>query len=397
MDKAKGTPQATKELFDQDAELEQKITTLAEMIKKSKHFVVFTGAGISTSSGVRDFKSTANTMNPVGVGMWEKGEIKDENRPKVVNSWEKAVPSIAHMALVALEQKGYLKFLVSQNVDGIHLRSGFSASKLAELHGNLNLEVCKQPTCKRQFLRDFSVRTAKQAHEHQTGRKCTCGQPLYDSIINFNENLPAEALTNGFNHCAQADLCVVIGSSLTIRPGADMPVETLKHGGKLVIMNLQETSLDKNAIRINGMIDNAMILLMEKLELDIPQFVVKRRLSIVRYEEIRNGKKASMLLLRGLNAEGAPVSCFKSIAAGFPEEKEAFLLKEEPFKIFPSKVDLNSGNGVLQLKLFFPGVYGETDLPIEIPLCLISPHKEMVYTLEYSPTTATWITVGLEG
>ena len=76
----------------------------------------------------------------------------------------KAIPSFTHMTLVALEEAGYLKYLVSQNTDGLHMRSGFNVEKLAELHGNRCLEKCKK--CKSNFLRDFRTREAQKVHEH---------------------------------------------------------------------------------------------------------------------------------------------------------------------------------------------------------------------------------------
>lgn len=95
-----------------------------------------------------------------------------------------AVPSYTHMALVSMEKRGLLKYLVSQNTDGLHVRSGFNPAKLAELHGNRCLEKCKK--CKSQFLRDFRTREAKKVHDHATSRKCEkCGGVLHDSIINF--------------------------------------------------------------------------------------------------------------------------------------------------------------------------------------------------------------------
>lgn len=93
------------------------------------------------------------------------------------------------MSLVSLEKTGILKFLVSQNTDGLHLRSEFNSSKLTELHGNRMLEKCRN--CGLRFLRDFITREAKKALEHQTSRKCEeCGNVLEDSIINFGESLP---------------------------------------------------------------------------------------------------------------------------------------------------------------------------------------------------------------
>jgi len=112
-----------------------------------------------------------------------------------------AIPSKTHMALVQLERYGLLKYLISQNVDGLHRRSGFDPLKLAELHGNTNLDICEK--CGKKYLRDFRVRTAKSVHDHKTGRICEnpkCKGSLNDSIINFGENLPEKDLDDGFVH-----------------------------------------------------------------------------------------------------------------------------------------------------------------------------------------------------
>mmetsp|Transcript_29087 Transcript_29087/g.38743 ORF Transcript_29087/g.38743 Transcript_29087/m.38743 type:complete len:94 (-) Transcript_29087:573-854(-) len=92
--------------------------------------------------------------------------------------------------MVALENQDKLKFIISQNIDGLHRRSGIHPNKLAELHGNTNLEICIK--CSRQHMRDYRVRTAQKAKEHKTGRTCDtpgCGGELKDTIINFGESL----------------------------------------------------------------------------------------------------------------------------------------------------------------------------------------------------------------
>jgi len=108
---------------------------------------------------------------------------------------------------------------------------------------------------------------------------------LHDSIINFGENLPFEELENGFLNCNKSDLCLALGSSLRVTPAADMPKNTAKKGGKLVIVNLQATPLDDNGFRINGMIDDVMISLMKKLNLEIPEFTLKRRIMISKLDK----------------------------------------------------------------------------------------------------------------
>ena len=105
--------------------MDAKIKQLAELIKKSKHFIAFTGAGISTSVGIADFRSGVNTVLPTGPGAWEKKALKINPKPKLSVPMEKAKPSLTHMSLLSLHKQGYLKYLVSQNTDGLHLRSGY--------------------------------------------------------------------------------------------------------------------------------------------------------------------------------------------------------------------------------------------------------------------------------
>lgn len=187
----------------------------------------------------------------------------------------KAIPSFTHMTLVALEEAGYLKYLVSQNTDGLHIRSGFNPQRLAELHGNRCLEKCKN--CGSQFLRDFRTREAGKVHDHETSRKCEkCKGKLYDSIINFGENLPDYELNRSFEQAEKADLCLAMGSSLTVTPAAHIPRDVSKKG-KLVIINLQSTPYDKIAyLRINGMCEDVMKRLAKKMQLKVKDFILKR-------------------------------------------------------------------------------------------------------------------------
>lgn len=146
---------------------------------------------------------------------------------------------MSHMALVQLMHMGYLKHIISQNVDGLHRKSGVPEGNISEVHGNTNLEVCIK--CKIGYMRDFRVRTAKNVKEHKTGRRCDnvkCGGELRDTIINFGESLDEKILNDGFNHGQCADLMLCLGSSLRVNPACKMAYQTAAHGGKLVIVNL---------------------------------------------------------------------------------------------------------------------------------------------------------------
>ncbi|CAF0791903.1 unnamed protein product [Rotaria sordida] len=183
-----------KEIIDPPEILDQKLEQLA---------VGFVMLNILSSSLVRvyrhpqsdipDFRSSMNTILPTGPGVWELRDHSGAKRSPTTFTvtLTKAIPSVTHMALVELARQNLLHFIVSQNIDGLHLRSGLPSPLIAELHGNSNLEICKK--CQTKYLRDFRTRTAVKAHDHQTTRKCAkCRSTLYDSIISFGENLPKQ-------------------------------------------------------------------------------------------------------------------------------------------------------------------------------------------------------------
>jgi len=188
------------------------------------------------------------------------------------------------MAIVRLHEAGLVKFTISQNVDGLHRRSGLGPSQLAELHGNTNLETCQK--CHRQYLRDFETRESMHVHDHRTSRQCddpACRGILEDSIINFGEMLPQGELTNAFNHAQKADLCIVLGSSLRVRPACQVPEVVETAGGRVIICNLQKIPQfpqDNRTMQVFCKCDEFMAALMEKLGLETPPFLLKRRARI---------------------------------------------------------------------------------------------------------------------
>ncbi|KAF6097019.1 sirtuin 6 [Phyllostomus discolor] len=226
------------EIFDPPEELERKVWELAKLLWQSSNVVFHTGAGISTASGIPDFRG------PHGVWTMEERGLA----PKFDTTFENARPTQTHMALVQLERVGLLQFLVSQNVDGLHVRSGFPRDKLAELHGNMFVEECVK--CKTQYVRDTVVGSMGLK---ATGRLCTV------------------AKARGLRACRNADLSITLGTSLQIRPSGNLPLATKRRGGRLVIINLQPTKHDRQAdLRIHGYVDEVMTRLMKYLGLEIP-------------------------------------------------------------------------------------------------------------------------------
>uniref|UniRef100_A0A8D0GV15 NAD-dependent protein deacylase sirtuin-6 n=1 Tax=Sphenodon punctatus TaxID=8508 RepID=A0A8D0GV15_SPHPU len=253
--------------FDPPEELERKVSELADLIKASSHVVFHTGAGISTASGIPDFRG------PNGVWTMEERGLA----PKFDTTFENARPSKTHMALIELERVGILKFLVSQNVDGLHVRSGFPRDKLAELHGNMFVEECMK--CGKQYVRDTAVGSMGLK---PTGRLCdvpktrglrACRGKLVDTILDWEDALPDRDLALADEACRKADLSITLGTSLQIKPSGNLPALTKKSGGKLVIVNLQPTKHDKQAIlRIHGYLDEVVTKLMKHLGLEIPEW-----------------------------------------------------------------------------------------------------------------------------
>ncbi|KAK3930722.1 NAD-dependent protein deacetylase Sirt6 [Frankliniella fusca] len=242
------------EKFDRKEDVSAKILTLASWISESKHVVVHTGAGISTSAGIPDFRG------PKGVWTLEaKGE-----KPNINVSFNDAVPTKTHMALVALVKAGKVHYVVSQNIDGLHLRSGLPRTNLAELHGNMFIDQCSK--CESQFIRKSATTSVGQKC---LGTNCPsirlngrpCRGKLHDTILDWEHNLPEKDLALSDFHSCVADLSICLGTTLQIVPSGTLPLHTKKHGksGRIVICNLQPTKHDKKAdLIIRTYVDDIM-------------------------------------------------------------------------------------------------------------------------------------------
>mmetsp|Transcript_62264 Transcript_62264/g.144876 ORF Transcript_62264/g.144876 Transcript_62264/m.144876 type:complete len:323 (-) Transcript_62264:59-1027(-) len=226
----------------------------AELLRQARHAVVYTGAGVSTASGISDYRGPD--------GVWTclaTGRIPDDSF-----DWTAAVPSFAHMCIAELMKRKMLKFCTSTNLDALHFKSGLvPLQNLAELHGSKYVERC--PDCQREYLRSFPIRrTATRA----TGRFCECGGALMDSGIDFGQDLPMHHLDLAQQHAAEADFSLVVGSSMRVRPACELPVMTAK---ALCIVNRMDTGLDDSAsIRSYGLADVFFRHLAAELGIQVP-------------------------------------------------------------------------------------------------------------------------------
>ena len=233
-----------KEYIEPNSTLIPKIKEISKLIKSSKHCIIFTGAGISTSANIPDFRGPK--------GIWTK-EHKKEKITDDINITE-IKPTYCHYAITELAKKCYIKFLITTNMDGLHWRSGFPEHMMEELHGCAYTEHC--PYCHKHFRRLKEVE--RGSPDHFTDNLCDfCGNKIMDTIVNFNDNYrnPLEGSVVDF-HCNYADLVIVLGSSCFVQPAATYPEKVVlseksivmkKMGkeGKLVLVNLQATPLDE--------------------------------------------------------------------------------------------------------------------------------------------------------
>ena len=268
------------EIFDSPEEVDSKVELLARWIsKESSHTVFYTGAGISTSAGIPDFRG------PKGVWTLEKKGMK----PDINVSWNDATPTASHMAIAKLLDMNLAQFVISQNIDGLHMRSGILRRNVAELHGNMFIDACK--TCRRMFVRDSPAPTVglkfvgKSCPATRTdvcsggNKRGNCRGKLIDFVLDWEDELPEADLILSDGHSTLSELSIVIGSTLQIVPAGNMPSYTkkyqggMKDKGKLVIINLQPTKQDKKAdLLIRAFSDTVMKKLFDRLGAKIPSY-----------------------------------------------------------------------------------------------------------------------------
>ncbi|KAJ4725289.1 NAD-dependent protein like [Melia azedarach] len=347
------------EFFDSPQVLQEKIEQLAKLIQKSKHLVVFTGAGISTSCGIPDFRGPK--------GIWT---LQREGKPLPEASlpFHRAMPGMTHMAMVELEKAGILKFVISQNVDGLHLRSGIPREKLAELHGNSFMEACS--SCGNEYLRDFEVETIGLK---ETSRRCSdvkCGAKLKDTVLDWEDALPPKEMNPAEKHCRIADVVLCLGTSLQITPACNLPLKCLRGGGKIVIVNLQKTPKDKKAsLVIHGLVDKVIAGVMDWLHMSIPPYIRIDLFQIIVTQSLSADKKFVNWNLRiaSIHGQSAPLPFIKSVEVTFSDKqkyKEATLDKQ-PFQLKRRTVT-NEAFDIL-LKLNFSDGCGCPCTQIDIP------------------------------
>ncbi len=225
------------------------LDVIASWLRDASFVVVLTGAGISTESGIPDFRGPQGiwTKNPDAekTATLEHYMADEEVRRR---AWQNRVtseiwaaqPNAAHRALVDLERKGALQALVTQNVDGLHHAAGQSPDLVVEIHGNV-----REAKCMSCGWRGPMHETLERVRAGEGDPRCThCGGILKSATISFGENLVPDDLHRSQLAAARADLFLALGTSLAVYPAAALPEIALRSGARLVVMNAQETPFD---------------------------------------------------------------------------------------------------------------------------------------------------------
>ncbi|HMK53087.1 MAG TPA: Sir2 family NAD-dependent protein deacetylase, partial [Thermodesulfobacteriota bacterium] len=249
--------------------MEGNLAQVAEWIINSKRTIVFSGAGLSTESGIPDFRSPG--------GVWDKYDPEDfyfqnfiaseASREKywqmATEMWEpikKAQPNPAHLAIAELERLDKLDCVITQNIDGLHFKAGNSEEKILQLHGTAIFVSCL--SCQKRYDRDEIQERIKKG---QKAPRCDgCGGLLKPATISFGQSMPEKETQEAYHRSSICDLFIVIGSSLVVQPAASMPLVAKKNGAKLVIINRDPTPYDDMAdLVIHGQAGSTMASIME--------------------------------------------------------------------------------------------------------------------------------------
>lgn len=228
----------------------EQLDKVSGLIKNSKYTVCLTGAGVSTASGIPDFRTPAkglwSKVNPIEVTSIQAFQENPARfyqfyRPRI-EELDRVSPNQAHNALAKLEQAGYLNFLITQNIDNLHQRAG--SKNVLEIHGNLSQAICH--SCGKRISSQLLLKKLKENKEDIP--YCECGGVFKPDVVLFGEML--FNFDKAIDKASKAELFLAVGSSLQVSPANLLPEYSLSQKGKLVIINYMKTHLDKTAAAV---------------------------------------------------------------------------------------------------------------------------------------------------
>jgi NAD-dependent deacetylase len=241
---------------------DHQIAELAGIIERARQAVVFTGAGISTESGIPDFRSPGGIwtkMTPIDFSDFlASEEARRETwrrRFEADDTWRNAQPNRGHRAVAELVRRGTAAAIITQNIDGLHQASGVSAEQVIELHGNSTYAHCLD-CAQRYEIAELRTAFGRDGTPPVCGE---CGGWVKTATISFGQAMPVAAMRRAEVETLAADLFIVAGSSLVVYPAAGFPELAKRNGATLVIVNREPTSLDPIAdLLLNRSIGEAL-------------------------------------------------------------------------------------------------------------------------------------------
>jgi len=226
--------------------MDTKIKQIAEKIKQRGKNIMFTGAGISTESGIPDYRSQGGIWDRFRPVYFDEFMSSREAREEYWRRWKelyagivRAEPNAGHIAIAKLDRMGLLDAVITQNVDGLHQASGLNNEKIIELHGNTRRIRCM--TC-REITSTEDIQ--ERLNSGDSAPQCRCGGYLKPDTISFGQTMPVSAVEKATALSRTSDFFLVVGSTLLVQPAAHMPIYARQNGAFLAIVNLSETPCD---------------------------------------------------------------------------------------------------------------------------------------------------------
>lgn len=228
------------------------LAQLVAWLREAQTTVMLTGAGVSTESGIPDFRGPdgvwtrdprAERLSNIGYYVADPAVRRESWRRRLEHPAWNARPNAAHRAIAELERAGRLQLLVTQNIDGLHLLAGSWPARLIEIHGSIRESACLGCGDRRPM-----GETLERVRKGEEDPAClVCGGILKSATVSFGQNLDAAELRRAQEASAAADLFLAVGTSLTVYPVAGLPELALHAGGRLVIINAEPTAMDDRA------------------------------------------------------------------------------------------------------------------------------------------------------
>lgn len=225
----------------------ERLAKALELMRAAERVTAFTGAGISTESGISDFRSPGGVWDRYRIVTFQEFQASEDKRrgywrmkAELFREMKGARPNRAHNALASLERSGKLRCLITQNIDGLHQDAGSSPGKVIELHGTNRTAGCL--SCGRTWpIEDVQERLEDEGYDPRCG---DCGGLIKPSTVSFGQSMPVEAMKLAVESSVSSDLFLMVGSSLQVEPAASIPPAAHNAGARLIFINRTGTPWD---------------------------------------------------------------------------------------------------------------------------------------------------------